>query len=491
MPAKKTISLLVKMHAALCAILLIASVTAAAAGGLVKNASGAGEQAKTTAQTPGPSAGSSAKADSGYVIDSLDSAALQAVANQATNTLPSCSHSQNGGWVTDSTTLQVMRECMLMVPEEGWVLIRADASVGLLNEEYEAHFTIGIEGTPQTDTDRHVNVYKDLPGDGTDENVAISVLKPVTPGSHIFSFMARRILGTGSVMVWDPSLSVVFLPAAKKVCSASGDLFWPSYSGAFEPVRQCTMDIPEEGWVLIMADSSLGRINGEYEAEFSIGIDSTGGNPDFERWVNIYDDVWSDGTDKVMALSALQPIKAGTHTFNLLARHRNGAGMVLLHDPTLSVVFLPSKRMLCTDSGNFTWQTISGEPQVIRQCTLEMPVTNGLVLITADSTVANWNGEYEAQFGLEVDGGGEELVVNDRFVNIYNDPAGDGTDKNMALSMLKELGQGTHTFTLLGRRYGGSGTVALYDPSLSVVALVWQDDFPWPLFLPTIINGKP
>jgi hypothetical protein len=73
-------------------------------------------------------------------------------------------------------------------------------------------------------------------------------------------------------------------------CSASGNLDWTSSSGVFGVIRQCTMNVPEAGWVLIKADGSMARrSDGEYEALFRIGIDSTTGDSNIDRWVNKVD----------------------------------------------------------------------------------------------------------------------------------------------------------------------------------------------------------
>jgi hypothetical protein len=406
---------------------------------------------------------------------------------QSTNAVLNCSVSGNLNWTSSSGVFGVIQQCTMNVQEDGWVLIKANGSMARSDGEYEALFNIGIDSTAgDSNIDRWVNVYNDS-GDGTDESVVLSVIKPVTAGNHTFNFLGRRYAGSGTVNVFDPTLSVVFLPAQKMPnCSASGSMNWATSSATFSELRQCTMNVPEDGWVLITADGSMARSDGEYEASFSIGIDSTTGDPDIDRWVNVYNDS-GDGTDKSVALSIMKHVTAGNHIFNFLGSRYTGSGTVTVYDPTLSVVFVPSKKMAsCSASGNMTWKTTSSTFSEMRQCTMNVP-KDSWVLITADGSMARSDGEYEALFNIGIDSTTGDSNI-DRWVNVYND-SGDGTDESVALSVMKPVTAGNHTFNFLGRRYAGSGTVTVYDPTLSVVALVWMEKFPWPMFLPAIINS--
>jgi hypothetical protein len=251
-------------------------------------------------------------------------------------------------------------------------------------------------------------------------------------------------------------------------CGVSGNLNWTTTSSSFQVIRQCSLTLPQDGYVFISANSSVARQDGEYEAQFEIGIDSTIGDGDIDRWVNVYNDS-GDGTDKSIALSVLKPVSAGTHTFYSLGKRYAGAGTILLYDPTLTVIFIPastSQVLPCGSSGNLNWTTTSSSYQVIRQCSLTLP-QDGYVFISADSSVARQDGEYEAQFEIGIDNTNGDGDI-DRWVNVYND-SGDGTDDFFALSVLKPVSAGIHTFYSLGRRYTGAGTVLLYDPTLTVI----------------------
>jgi len=120
-------------------------------------------------------------------------------------------------------------------------------------------------------------------------------------------------------------------------CGASGNTSWTTTSSSFQVIRQCTLTVPQAGWVFISTNGSVARQNGEYEALFEIGIDTISGDADIDRWVNIYDDS-GDGTDESVALSVLKPVTAGTHTFYFLGKRYGGSGTVLVYDPTLTVI---------------------------------------------------------------------------------------------------------------------------------------------------------
>jgi hypothetical protein len=392
-----------------------------------------------------------------------------------------CGASGGDDWMTTADTFTVIRQCTLTVPYDGWVFMSADSSLGRLDGAYEALFSIGIDGAAgDADLDRWVNVYDDA-GDGTDKVVALSMLKPITTGVHTFSFLGKRYNGAGTVLAYNPSLSVVSMPSAGSrllARGASGDMDWKTTSSSFEVIRQCTLTVPADGWVFLSANGSLGWEDGAYEAAFSASIDNTSGDPDLERRVNVYDDA-GDGTDESVALSALKPVTAGTHTFYFLGRALAGTSTVLVFDPTLTAIYVPplaTTPLICGASGGTDWETRSSSLEVVRQCTLTVPYDRW-VFLSADGTLGNKDGEYEANLRIGVDSTIGDPDV-DRWVNVYDD-GGDGTDRVVALSMLKPVTAGVHTFFLLGRRHDGTGTVLVRDPTLTALlpAVPVQADF--------------
>jgi hypothetical protein len=233
-------------------------------------------------------------------------------------------------------------------------------------------------------------------------------------------------------------------------------------------VLQCKLAVPWDGQVFISADTTAYRTDGDYEAALRLGMDDPNGDPALDRWVNVYADS-GDGTDRSVALSILKPVTAGIHTFYLVAGRYGGTGTVSLTRPTLTAAFIPSANtqvVAAGASGDLTWTSTSSSYQIVRQCTLTAP-SAGKVFIAADTSLAYQDGDYEAALRLGVDDPNGDSAM-DRWVNVYSD-TGDGTDKSAALSMLYPVSAGTHTFYLVAGRYGGPGTIKLFDPSLTAI----------------------
>jgi hypothetical protein len=123
--------------------------------------------------------------------------------------------------------------------------------------------------------------------------------------------------------------------------------------------------------------------------------------------------------------------------------------------------------VVCGAGGNTDWSTIDSNFQVICRCSLSLP-RDGWVFISAGGSLAGRDCEYEAHFRLGIDDA-EGDPGTDRWADIYGD-SGDGMDTSVALSTLRPLKAGPHTFYFVGRRAGGTGTVLLYDASLAVIA---------------------
>jgi len=143
---------------------------------------------------------------------------------------------------------------------------------------------------------------------------------PMAPGTPLTGVL----LATGSIVA----------------CGSNANSDWITTADNFQVICQCTLTMPCAGWAFISADGSVAGRNCEYEAQFRLGIDQAGGDPATDRWVNVYADT-GDGMDAVVAISALKPLPAGTHTFYLLGRRSGGAGPVLVHDASLTVLAFP------------------------------------------------------------------------------------------------------------------------------------------------------
>ena len=399
-----------------------------------------------------------------------------------------CGVAVNFDWTTTATSPQVINQCTLSAPVDGYIFISASGSLALTDSDYEGLFNLGVDAAaPDGSVDRWVNVYADA-GDGTDETVALSVLKPVTAGNHTVYFLGQRAAGTGTVTVYDPSLSVIFIPAAGSeilACGGSGNQNWSTTSSTAAVVRSCSLTLPQDGLIFFSADASIARSDGEFEIHLQASLDAASPESAPDRWVNLYNDS-GDGTDKSAALSFVRPVSAGAHTFNLLASRYAGTATATLYDPTVSVIYIPlaATRMVACGDAQHTNHTISTPSyQVLTQCTLTVP-QSGWVFISADASLgfAAAGAAYEGRFEIGVDNPNGDANT-DRWVNIYTD-ATDGTDKTVALNAIRYLSAGTHTFYMVGRLASGAGPAQVYDPMISVLAPGAQ------LMLPAILKGS-
>lgn len=386
--------------------------------------------------------------------------------------LLTCGQQGNDEWTTTSPDFGVIRHCSLQAPAQGWVIINATGSVAREDGPYEAHFRVGVDSkTGDDDADRWVNVYDDE-GDGSDETVAVSVLKPVSAGSHSFYFLGRRTQGPGTLLVYDSTLSVTFVPGSAspaRVCGESGNADWTTSSVDFEVMRRCSLSLPQPGWLLISANGSVGGKDGDYEAHFRVAVDSTTGDDDADRWVDFWTDS-GDGSDRVYALSAFKKVAAGKHTVRSLGRRMTGSGTVRVYDPTLTVLYLPRPSAavkVCGDAGNLAWTSSPDDGyEVLRQCQMTVP-RDGWVVLSADASLGREDGPYEANFriGINKKKGDDDF---DRWVDVYDD-AWDGTDKSVALTVRRPVKAGTNTFYFVVKRHAGTGLVRVYDPTLTVL----------------------
>ncbi len=248
----------------------------------------------------------------------------------------------------------------------------------------------------------------------------------------------------------------------------SGIANWTTISASLVPIVSCSLTFSESGFVYMAASASLGIASqsSSYEARFRLGGDNTSGDPGLDRWVNIYTDS-SDGTDKNLAVSKIVGVTAGTHTFYFLGSRYSTSGTVNLYNPVLSVLYFPSSSNIkaCNANIDGNWTTTSDILSEINSCSLNLPQA-GYVYMNANASASFVNQAYEVENRLATDT--TNVVGSYRWTNIEID-TGDGTDESVASSQLVPVTSGNHTFKFLAGRRSGTGTVNLFDPSLSII----------------------
>jgi hypothetical protein len=389
--------------------------------------------------------------------------------------LNTCGAASASTWTTTSAAFQVISSCTLTLPEAGVVYLNASASVGLSNTPFEARFSLDIDSTSGNGvTDRWVNVYTDS-GDGTDKSTAVTLLASLNAGAHTFYFLGSRYAGTGTVQLYDPALSVLYFPSSAaeiKTCGDASNLTWTTTQTTFQQIRACSLDLLADGFVYISGTASVGLSNTDFEGRFRVGVDTVGGTASSDRWVNVYTDS-GDGTDELLATSLLTSVISGTHTFYFSGTRYSGTGTVQIYDPVLSVIYFPATSVTvlsCGAAGSDSWTNATTSYTTIRSCSLDVPEPSFAFIDANASAGLNASGagnEWEGQFRLGVDSTTGSSAF-DRWVNVYTD-SGDGTDRVVADSGIVNVITGTHTFSFVGRRYAGSGTLRLYSPALTVL----------------------
>ncbi len=379
-----------------------------------------------------------------------------------------------------SGTYQTLRTCSLTVPEAGHLFVSANGSVGYEDAYSRALFRIEINDTRKLETDRYIAVFSDA-GDGSDASFAISGLFPVAAGKQTVDLVGIRDSGTGTMKVYDPTLTLLFIPGTGTdmlTCSDMDATMFTTTSSLYQTMRNCSLNLPSDGWVFISADATAWGAATPFEATFDIGIDNSTGTADATRWVNAYS-VNQKAVDRSAALTMLRPISAGSHTFNFLAKLQSGASDIRIASPALSVIYMPAPSLhvaSCSVLDNTPWTTTSPDFSVVRQCSMNLP-EDSFAFVAADANLGMSVDPFEAHLSLSIDNSTNGFDDTDRYTNVYAD-SGDGTDDSAALSVLKPVTAGSHTFYFLGRRMLSSGTTLLRYPTLTVLVPVTPLDTP-------------
>lgn len=266
-----------------------------------------------------------------------------------------------------------------------------------------------------------------------------------------------------------PKAAKALSPGAA-TCSRIIDGGFTTTSASFMPVLDCGISVPEAGFVLIHATSSLGRSDGDYEARFELSVDGTPSNAT-DRWINVFSDA-TDGSDRGVETSFIAVVEPGEHRFGLHVARYNGAGEVQLYDPQIQALYIPQSHpqvRQCHAQGNLVSTITETSFTSMRSCevTVEQPST---VLLLGNASLglatgAAGGGEVRFRVGTTESG----TASSDRWVNATTD-SGDGVDAGVSTQWVTTLEPGPHTFHFSASRYNGPGPFNVYDPVL--VALV-------------------
>jgi hypothetical protein len=396
-----------------------------------------------------------------------------------------CGDAGQNTFLTTSSTYVVLRQCTLTVPAGGVLFISADGTADDFDGYYEAQFDLSIDSTLGAgEHDRWVAVSPDSPG-GEDNTLAVSAIRPVTAGTHTVYLLVRRYLGSGTVTVFDSSLSVIYIPSSDTevlTCSEYGQETFETTEETYQIVRQCSLTAPAAGWAYVAADATGDTVTGYYEVLAGISIDDpTGVDHEVDRRFDMEVHATEGDTDATLSVAGVLPVSAGSHDFYFSVRRSGGAGTVRLYDPAISVLYVPFGTLSLIPysiTQNASWSTTSGDYEVIRQMPMVAP-SNGYAFISANAWVKGTD-VCRGHFRIGVDLEGGDLNY-DRWVALYPNSAGDA-DKALAISALVPVTAGEHTVYLVGEVYSGSCELWVYDSTLTILVLPGQ------VFAPLILR---
>ncbi len=264
-----------------------------------------------------------------------------------------------------------------------------------------------------------------------------------------------------------PGAADVF-PSMIQACNAAGEDNYTNATSATSVVRSCRLIAPVAGNVLVIATGTVDYIDNPYVAFFNVSVDIPAGDANYDRYVHVIQDATYGDSDRSISVSALLPVTAGVHTIYFTGTRYSGSGTITLSDPALSAVFIPSNNVdmvTCSSSGQQNFTTTSGTLVAARQCTFTMPAASA-VFIMYNTGLALLDSAYEAHLRLGIDNLTGDSA-NDRWVDL-----GDlGGFNSAQVSGVYSLAAGTHTVYGLAGRWGGSGTVWLFDSALTVLVI--------------------
>jgi hypothetical protein len=378
----------------------------------------------------------------------------------------------------------IAAQCTLDATTDGTVLVIASTGVNRVDTDH-AHIRlrVGVDqpnGPGLVISERVHDVY------GTaylDRQTSMSTVAiPVVAGSHTLYYLAERVVGSASVVLYRPRVMAIFIPSNEsniRLCEGRVPGEFTTTSPSQTIVTSCSLANLGLGSALVAADAWMHFTDADVElsADLRVG-DPPVGAPGSQRWLDVVGDLVYDGLDSVLATSSLADLGPGTASFYLTASRDAGSGTVSLRQPGVAALWaatggpvLANGEALSTD-----WTTTSVAPQTILHTNLN-PTVDGYFLILATASVSGHLADYLAHFVARVDLG-DDIANRDVKISDY-------ISRNLALSDLVPVEAGNHTIRLSGGRSDTPATTNLRvrDASLSVLffpkemVAVFADDF--------------
>jgi len=364
----------------------------------------------------------------------------------------------------------ITAQCTLDAATDGTILVIASTTVYRVDTDYaQIRMRVSLDqpnGPGLVTSERVHDVYGTTYLE-TQTSLSTAAI-PVVAGSHTLYYLAERMVGSASVVLYRPRVMAIFIPFLEtNIRRCEGRIFgeFTTTVASQTFVTSCSLANLGMGSALVVSDAwmRLADTGAELNADLLIGappVLAIGS----ERRLDVVGDLVYDGLDTSLATSYLANLGPGTAYFYLTAGRSSGGGTVSLNYPGVVALWaatggpvLANGAVLSTD-----WTTTSVAQQTILQTTLN-PAVDGYFLILATASVAPDSADYHAHFMARVDLGDD---IANRYIKISDD-----IDRNLALSDLVPVQAGNHTIKLSGGRFDTPATTNLRvrDASLSVL----------------------
>jgi hypothetical protein len=377
-----------------------------------------------------------------------------------------CGASANDVWTNATGTYSTIRECSLTVPEDGQVFISADGTVMDDTDISRLEFDVSIDSTSSgLGAKRWVDARTDWNG-GQHASLARTAMAPLGTGSHTIRLLGKSYSPPTTVTVEDASLSAIFIPDSSDLMTChDDDSTWSTSSNTYSTILKCSLDVPEDGWAFVTSDASVRWQELGQDLELAFEFDSATGPESATRLVGAHSGSWSFSS---AALSVLKSVSRGDRTFAIVGRRADGTGQIDVYSPSFNVIYIPSSSayaIACGKSNVNTWSHDSDTWREISKCSLQVP-TDAWAFVSASSSVTYADDLYLGEFQVRIDE--DALKSTSHEVSVY-DTDDFGRDKTVAVSLLKPIAAGQHTFNFRGRQSAGLGTVSLTHPTLTAI----------------------
>jgi hypothetical protein len=262
----------------------------------------------------------------------------------------------------------------------------------------------------------------------------------------------------------------------------------------WETIRSTGITADGPGWLFISANGSTCNYNNtdEYTATFAIGFDDwwdmqpVTGYITAYRKIDIINDS-GDGSDKPLSITLLRSVQAGSYSVDFLVNKNGGTGQICMHDPNISVIFIPSssKFKACGSASLDKIPIVSDEGVLIDSCSLTLSEI-GSTYIAANGYVDAGNylypNDYSAMFSVD---NSDTLHSSSPRRYLFSENVGLGQDTFSNLSLTTKLpgNPGSNTYYHRGwadrTNYNGYGIASIKDRSLSAIFIPDSDLYSW------------